>query len=159
MVDARFEDGGERPLRLRAESPEDLTILSALLQDAVFTGQDLRWSRKARRLDLLLNRFRWEDAPVAERQSRAYERVRAILSIGDALSVASQGLEPGDKDSVLSLLSLDFTPGDDGTGVLVLTLSGDGAIRVAVECLDLGLTDVTRPYRAPSGKAPVHPED
>ena len=33
--DARFEHGAERPLRLRAESPEDLQVVSALLQDAV----------------------------------------------------------------------------------------------------------------------------
>ena len=35
MDDARFEDAAERPLRLKAETPEDLAVLSALLQDAV----------------------------------------------------------------------------------------------------------------------------
>ena len=33
--DARFEDGAERALRLRAESPEDLQVIAALVQDAV----------------------------------------------------------------------------------------------------------------------------
>ncbi len=35
MADARFKDGGEAPLRLLAQKAEDLTVLSALVQDAV----------------------------------------------------------------------------------------------------------------------------
>ena len=34
--DAKFEDGVERPLRLIAVDAEDLQVLSALVQDAVF---------------------------------------------------------------------------------------------------------------------------
>ena len=49
-----------------------------------------------------------------------------------------------------------FEPGEDGTGRVVLTLAGDGAIRLSVEALELHLRDVTRPYSAPSGKAPDH---
>ena len=157
-ADARFEDGAERPLRLRAEAAEDIPVLSALLQDAVFTAADLRWSRKGRRLDVLVNRFRWEDVPAAERAGRPFERVRAVLTVGDALSVAAQGVEPGDGGTVLSLLSLGWEAGEDGTGTLTLVLSGDGAIRVAAECVNLALADVTRPYRAPSGRRPAHPE-
>jgi hypothetical protein len=40
----------------------------------------------------------------------------------------------------------------------VLTLAGDGAIALEVECLDVTLRDVTRPYAAISGKLPMHPE-
>jgi hypothetical protein len=36
MTDARFEDGGEAPLRLMAQDAEGLGVLSALVQDAVF---------------------------------------------------------------------------------------------------------------------------
>lgn len=159
MADARFEDGAERPLKLMAQNPEDLAILSALLQDAVFTGADLRFSRKARRFDLLVNRFRWEDAPAAERQSRAFERVRAILSIEDALALHSQGLSASDKDVVLSLLSLEFEPTLDGMGKLTLYLAGDGALRLELECLNITLTDVTRPHTALAKGAPRHPLD
>ena len=34
--DARFEDGDEQPLRLIAYEAEDLQVISALVQDAVF---------------------------------------------------------------------------------------------------------------------------
>jgi hypothetical protein len=39
---------------------------------------------------------------------------------------------------------------------VILTLAGDGAIRLSVEALEVSLKDVTRPYRAPSGKVPQH---
>jgi len=43
-------------------------------------------------------------------------------------------------------------------GRVELTLAGDGVIAVDVEALELLLRDVTRPYVAPSGKVPGHPE-
>ena len=51
---------------------------------------------------------------------------------------------------------MSFEPGEDGTGRLTLTLAGDGAVALDVEALDVRLDDVTRPYRAPSGKVPRH---
>ena len=153
--DARFEDGAEAPLRLRAEAAEDLPVISALVQDAVFTAADLRWEPRRRRFAVLLNRFRWEDG--AHRR-RTPERVRSLLVVHDVMKVGSQGFDRGDGELVLSLLSLGWEAGEDGTGRLVLTLSGDGAVAVEVECLDVTLTDVTRPYAAPSGKVPAHPE-
>ena len=80
-----------------------------------------------------------------------------MLMAEDVLNVSSQGIDRQDKDLILSLLSLEFQPGADGTGQIVFNLAGDGAIALDVETLDLTLKDVTRPYLAPSGKAPQHP--
>ncbi len=156
MTDARFEDGDDAPLRLIARDPEDLPVMSALVQDAVFPVTEMRFDGPSRRFALLLNRFRWEDRARAERQGRSFERVRSLLVIGDVLSVASSGIDRSDPDLVLSLLALEFAPGDDGTGTLTLWLAGDGAVRIVVECLDLALRDVTRPYLSPAGRAPDH---
>jgi hypothetical protein len=148
--DARFEDGAERPLRLRAEAPEDLEVVSALLQDAIGQTADIAWSRKHRRFTLLLNRFRWEDAPAAERQGRPFERVRAILAVDSVLAARASGVDPRDRELVVELLALVFDPGKDGAGTLRLILAGDGEIALEVECLDVRLADVTRPYLARS---------
>jgi hypothetical protein len=155
--DARFEDADEGPLRLRALDADDLRVLSSLVQDAVFPSSEMRWDRRRRRFAVLLNRFRWEDAPAAKTRRRPVERVQAVMAIEDAMHVASQGLERGDPDTILSILSIDFEPGEDGTGRVVMTLAGDGAIAVEVEALEVVLRDVTRPYVAPSGKVPEHP--
>jgi hypothetical protein len=156
MMDARFEDGGEEPLRLVAQDGEDLKVVSALLQDAVLPVTELKYDARRRRFGMLLNRFRWEDRAEAERVGRAYERVRTVMVVEDVRKVQSFGFDRADKDLVLSVLSISFEPGDDGTGRLILTLAGDGAIALDVEALDVRLDDVTRPYRAPSGKVPRH---
>ena len=150
--DARFEDADEAPLRLRAFDADDLGVISALIQDAVLQGSDLTWDRKRRRLALLVNRFRWE------RAARPPERVRALLVIEGVEAVRSQGIVPGDADTVLSLLSVAFEPGEPPSGEVVLTFAGDGTIAARVEALEAVLKDVTRPYAAPSGKVPGHPD-
>lgn len=156
--DARFEDSSDGPLRLRALDPEDLGVIAALVQDAVFPASEMQWDSRGRRLALLLNRFRWEDKSAAERRGREFERVQSVLAIEDVLSVSSQGVRRGEAETIHSLLTLEFEPSDDGAGTLLLTLAGDGAIRITVEALEITLKDVTKPYIAPSGRAPGHPE-
>ncbi|GIT93151.1 hypothetical protein JANAI62_35650 [Jannaschia pagri] len=155
MADARFRDGDDRPLRLWATDGEDLQVVSALCQDAVLPASEMRWRKQARSLDLLINRFRWENG------ARSAERVQCLLTIGDVTAVRGQGVVPGDADTVLSLLSLTWVPaeGDGATdGLLELTFAGDGAVQARCDCLDVTLRDVTRPYGAVSGKVPDHPE-
>jgi hypothetical protein len=156
MTDARFQDGGEEPLRLVAQDAGDIGIVSALLQDAVLPVTELTYDARRRRFAALVNRFRWEDRDEAERTGRAYERVRSLLVVEDVRKVQSMGFDRADAELVLSLLSISFEAGPDGTGRVTLTLAGDGAIALDVETLDLRLDDVTRPYRAPSGKVPRH---
>ncbi|GAA4222995.1 hypothetical protein GGQ68_000914 [Sagittula marina] len=154
--DARFEDGGERPLNLGALDVDDLGVLSALVQDAVLPVTEIRWQKGARRLGLLINRVRWEDVETAKRFDRPVERVQSVLVVDNVLSVSSQGVDRADKDLILQVLAVSWEPGDDAEGFVVLTLAGDGALRAKVEALEVGLRDVTRPYAAPSGKLPDH---
>ena len=156
--DARFEDGGEAPLRLSAMDGDDLRVISTLIQDAIFPVTEISWRPSKRQFAILLNRFRWEDATAAERRGRDFERVQSVLVAEDVKGVATQGVDRSDKDVILSVLNAEFEPEEDGQGQLILTLAGDGAIRLSVEALNLILQDVTRPYRAPSGKAPSHQE-
>lgn len=153
--DARFEDGGETPLNIGALELEDLKVLSALTQDAVFPASEMRFVKSERRFALLLNRFRWEETAHG---NRAPERVQSVLVIANVEKVASQGVPRGDKDTILSLLSVEFKETDAPSGQITLTLAGDGAIRLDLEALDVTLKDVTRPYVAPSKKIPDHGE-
>lgn len=156
--DATFEDGREAPLRLKALDADDLAVMAALVQDSVFPASEMKWDAKARRFAVLLNRFRWEDADNARLRKRSFERVQSLLVIEDVMKVQSQGVDKSDPDMIFSLLSVDFEAGEDGTGRVVMTLAGDGVIALEVEALEVLLRDVTRPYRAPSTKAPSHPE-
>ena len=80
MTDARFEEGHERPLNIGALDPEDLSVISALTQDAVFPITEMRWQPRARRFALLINRFRWEDTG---RDRHGPERVQTLLVLDD----------------------------------------------------------------------------
>ncbi|MFK7877023.1 MAG: DUF2948 family protein [Paracoccaceae bacterium] len=151
--DARFEDGREAPVNIGAFDTEGLQILSALVQDAVFPAHEMSWGATKRRFAVLLNRFRWEDGA---RAKQSPERVQSVLIVDHVLGVSSQGIDRKDRDLILSLMSVSFEAGEDGGGAVILTLAGDGALRLQVEALEVGLRDVTRPYRAPSGKAPDH---
>ena len=156
--DARFEDAdaGEKALRLKAETADDLAVISSLMQDAVGTLGDIVWMRKKRRLVVMANRFRWEDAEAAAAEGRPYERVRAALTLEDVLSVKGRGIAPGDREVVVSLLSVAFEPGEDGAGRVILTLAGDAEIAAEVECLDASLADLTRPWIAQAKAPPAH---
>jgi hypothetical protein len=152
--DARFEDAGENPVALRALDADDLKVIATLVQDAVFPITEMTWDRGRRRFALLLNRFRWE-----ERGRRSPpERVQSVLAIEDVQHVASQGVDRSEADLVLSVLTLDWAPSEDGMGRITLVLAGDGAVAIDVEALEVTLRDVTKPYVAPSGRVPDHPE-
>ena len=154
--DASYRDGIDSPLRLRAIDSEDLDVVSALVQDSVFCSEDCVWNRRKREFAILLNRFRWEDRDGARSLSADCERVRSVLLVRDAMEVKSDVVAAKDADQVFSLLALRFSPGEDGTGKLDVLLAGDMVYSALVECLDVSLTDVTQPYRAPSGKVPSH---
>ena len=151
--DASFADGQEKPLNIAALDDEDLKVLSALVQDAVFPITEMQWDAKARRFGLLVNRFRWELPSSAATRP---ERVQSVLAFENVQKIASQGIDRADKDLVLSILSVDFSQTDETGGDLTVQLAGDGAIKLTVEALECRLKDVTRPYVAPSGAAPKH---
>ena len=156
--DARFEDAplSDRPLRLKAESTEDLAVISSLLQDAVGKPGDVVWMAKKRRLVVIVNRFRWEDSAGALQARRPFERVRSALTVESVLKVRSRGVDPADKDQVYELLALLFEPSEDCAGALTLPMAGNAEISVDVECLDITLADLTQPWAAKSGNAPEH---
>lgn len=124
---------------LAAEDGEDLEVISARLQDAVAPLRELVYLPKTRRFAALFNRFKWEDG-----RRGANLRIRALLHFDDVLSVQSKGLKRGAPDAVVSLLAIRFTPkgGDDPAGTVELVFAGGGAIKLEVECIDAGLSDV-----------------
>lgn len=126
-------------LTLGAEDAEDLEIISARLQDAIAPLKEIKWLPRKRRFAALFNRFKWE-----EKRRRADLRVRSLLHFDDVLSVKSRGIKRGAPDAVVSLLAIRFTPRGEGdpAGVVELVFSGGGSIKLEVECIDAGLTDV-----------------
>lgn len=160
MSDARFEDGSPHgpnaPLRLMAQDAGDVPAISALIQDAVFTGGDVTFVAARRRFAVLLTRLRWEDAAQAQADARPYERVKSLLVIENITALRRAGFDPKDSAAVQSLLALSYGARDELGGTLTLTLAGGGAIAMDVETIDITLRDVTRPHHAITQVLPDH---
>lgn len=132
-------------LTLAAEDAADLEIISARLQDAVAQMKDLVYLPKRRRFAALFNRFQWEAD-----QKKGDLRIRSGLHFDGVLSVKSHKLKRGAPEAVVALLAIQFTPkgGEDPGGMVELVFAGGGALRLEVEVLDAGLTDLTGPWAA-----------
>jgi hypothetical protein len=129
-------------MKLSAQDQEDLTILSARLQDAVGKLGDFVFLPKKRRFAAVINRLQWE--------AGGKTRLRAGLHFDGVLDVKTQNVKLGAKDAVVSLLALTFTPNapDDPGGIIEIVLAGGGAIRLGVECIDVEVADMTQPWAA-----------
>ena len=139
-------------LKLLAQDADDLSVISAALQDAVAKIGDIRWDASARTLTLACNRFRWE---AAGKKGKG-ERIRSALQLGDVTGVQARKLRRDAKGAVVELLSIAFEPGEAPGGAVLLTFAGGGDLRVNVDCLDVILADVSDAWSTP--RRPGHAE-
>ncbi len=132
-------------MTLAAEDADDLEVISARLQDAVGRMKDLVYLPRKRRFAALFNRFQWETPA-----KRGDLRIRSGLHFEGVLSVKSQKMKRGAPDAVVELLAIRFTAkgGEDPGGTVELVFAGGGTIKLEVECLDAGLTDVSGAWAA-----------
>jgi hypothetical protein len=138
---------GYKPLRLVAADADDLTALSAVLQDAVGKIGDFAYVPRDRRFAFVVNRFLWEAAS-------GKARVRAGCHFDDVRAVKQTNLRLDAKDAVVEILAVRFSPDEDGSGVVTIDLAGGGAIRLDVESVNAQLADISAPW--PTRMRPEH---
>jgi hypothetical protein len=143
-------------LKLLAFDVDDLTVISTYVQDALCKVGDLRWRQGQGQFELLLNRFRWEMAE-KPRRGGGFERGGSSLHFSRVTQVKSNKIVMANADGVLELLAVVFETGDAPSGDIVLQFSGDGTIRLSVECIEAQLADIgsrwetkSRPAHQPS---------
>lgn len=143
-------------IRIKAETLEDLEIISSLLQDALFKVSDMAYLPGNLRFALVANRFRWEAEVLRDEKpkKKVYQRVRSGLRFEGVLQAKYRHLPLGDKSLVLSLLSITGQK-KKGDYILVLTFSGGIAIRLLAETLEVYLEDITGPWGTKN--LPEHP--
>lgn len=136
--------------RLIALEPEDLDVISALCQDAVMKVGGVRYLPSEKRFVMELRRFNWEKPDQPERRLSVlhFERVNAV---------AAQGINPKEKDRVLSLLAIRYVPSQSPAGRVELIFAGDFAIRLEVDCIEAKFSDMDAAWAAAG--TPRHPVD
>ncbi|MDX8441641.1 DUF2948 family protein [Mesorhizobium australafricanum] len=139
-------------LKLIALDDQDLSIVSAHVQDAVMKVSDLEYLPAAKRFVLTMNRFVWEAKSGLFRQHN--ERRQSVLHFDRVLGAKTSGV-PRDKPAeVLSLLAISFIAISKPAGIVELVFSGGGTIMLDVECVEARLADVGGSWEATS--RPVH---
>ena len=82
-------------LKLLALDAEDLSVVSAHLQDAVFKTDGLAYDARHQVFSLTVNRFVWEKAAG---RGKAFERRRAVVAFKRVSAVRSLGIDRKDKE-------------------------------------------------------------
>jgi hypothetical protein len=106
---------------------------------------DIVWQPHARRFVMALSRFDWIAAAGAKPgpgQKPDYRRCRTALRFDRVLSCKCRGIDQTDKEARLNLLAVEFAERDTPAGVVTMTFSGSGVIRLEVECLEAELADL-----------------
>lgn len=126
-------------LKLAALDEEDLTVLSACVQDAVLKTGEISYSVRQKKLVLSLNRFAWEKD--GEKLS-VPERHRAILHFDRVLTVNSAGIDRAEPETVHSILALRYVAAQAPAGMIEIDLAGGATLRLGVECIEAQLSDL-----------------
>ncbi len=132
-------------LKLIAQTPVDLTIVSSLMQDTTVLIGDMAWLPAENRFALVGNRYRWEKRGWFRRPKG--ERVRTALHFTGINSAQLTGIDLQQKDLVLDLLNIEAH--ETGVGVsILLNFAGEASIRLSAEAVDAVVSDLTGPWEA-----------
>ena len=138
-------------LKLAALDADDLTVISACMQDSVLKTGEIAFAPAEQRLVLPVNRFAWEKS--GDRLSIP-ERRRSVLHFDRVAAVKSTNIDRSSPDTVLSILAIRFEPSEAPAGTVEVTFAGGGALKFDVECIEAQLADLG-PAWAAKGK-PKH---
>ncbi len=126
-------------LKLIATSSDDLRVIAAHLQDAIVFSNDIAHLKKNKILLMQLNRFMWED--VEKGVFRKNKRIRTVLKFENVTSVFSKNIPKKLDDNFLDFLTIETKKLPDNNYEIKLIFSGNAAIKVIVEVIEVKLDD------------------
>jgi len=140
-------------LKLRAEDIEDITIMSAYLQDAITMMGDIVYLGQSRQFIMMLNRYVWENrcpdtGDILKEKDLACCRIRTGLHFNDILKISSRNMVSSTKEYPMELLSIESYKLKNGTFHVDFVFSGDGVIRLECEMISAHMQDIGDPWLA-----------
>ena len=126
-------------LKLVAKTKDDISVLSAHLQDSIVNVSDIAKLEKNKILLIQLNRFMWED--VEKGVFRKNKRIRTILKFENVLKVFSKNIDQTQKDKFLDFLTIETNQMPDNNYEMKIVFAGDSIIKVVSEVIEVTLDD------------------
>jgi hypothetical protein len=126
-------------LKLIALDADDLSVISAHVQDAHVQTSDIVWRQDEKRLVVGMNRLDWEQTLSGGTRPR---RLIAALRFDRVLACKSRNIDLEQPQATLELVGIEFHPGASPSGSALLLFNHGGALRLDVECLECELTDL-----------------
>lgn len=136
-------------LKLAALDEEDLSVISAHVQDAVAKVGEMTFAKQEKRFAMAMRRFVWEKEKGGLFRRTTHERRLAALNFDRVLAARSTGIDKNRPETVLSLLAVRFMPGDAPSGTIELAFSGGATIHLDVECIEARLSDLGAAWETP----------
>ena len=138
-ADSSTASGGV--LKLAATDPEDIAVLSALLQDAVIPIGEMIYLAAESRFAMVANRFRWESSGDEKVRGKIYERVRCGVTFDRVTAVRRRNFDHSNRGQMFDLLALEAT-----NEYVDLVFAGGATIRLDVERLLCHAEDFGEPW-------------
>ena len=126
-------------LKLVAKTKDDISVLSAHLQDSIVNVSDIAKLEKNKILLIQLNRFMWED--VEKGVFRKNKRIRTILKFENVLKVFSKNIDQTQKDKFLDFLTIETNQMPDNNYEMKIVFAGDSIIKIIAEVIEVTLDD------------------
>ena len=133
-------------LKLKAFDEDDLVIISSLCQDAIIKEHEYGYDKNSKRFAILMNRFCHE--------SNDQKRIRTAIHFDYVENLKTRNINKDDKDETLVLLAIKFDETKKPSGSITLEFSGNKAINLLVENIEVFLTDIGDPWV--TNKKPDH---
>ena len=134
-------------LNLRAESLQDLEVISACLQDALTCVSDMAYLARENRFAIALSRYMWEAVdPDPEVEGL---RIRTGLHFEGVAGVSTQGVDQKHRLGLIPLLALTAEATADGVEV-TFEFGGGGRLRLRADRLEAQMSDMGNPWPTPN---------
>ena len=126
-------------LKLIARTEEDLSVVSAHLQDSIVSISDIANLKKNKIFLMQLNRFMWED--VEKGVFRKNKRIGTILKFENILEVQAKNINQYKRDEFLDFLAIETSIMTDNNYEMKITFAGDSIIKIISEVIEVTLDD------------------
>ena len=131
-------------IKLIANNPEDLNVISAYSQDSTVAIKDMIFLKKNRIFIMMINRFMWED--FEKGAFRQNKRIRCAVKFEEVLKVKSKEINQKNKNKFLECLAIECNKMTNNNYDIKIFFSGGNIITIITEAIEVMLHDLGKSW-------------